>query len=138
MRIAHSDVYTNERLHRFGLINNPKCVSCDEPSENLNHRLIDCWSARETWQLLERAISQMGLDPLENITLEGIMGINYDPHDFKLALTLRAELISRLMSRGDKTYHPRALVRTCLKTILIVEKLTVVQKSAINEALSSI
>ena len=80
----------------------------------------------------------MGLDPLENITLEGIMGINYDPHDFKLALTLRAELISRLMSRGDKTYHPRALVRTCLKTILIVEKLTVVQKSAINEALSSI
>ena len=42
LRIAHGDVYSNERLYRFGLINDPKCNNCNEVAESINHRIIDC------------------------------------------------------------------------------------------------
>ena len=122
MRTAHGDVYTNDKLFRFGLINDPKCNNCQEPLELLTHRLIDCPNAQETWAYLENYIDQIGLDPLSELTMENILGAGNETFS-KVAFTMRAELVSRLMTKGGKAYHPLELVRASLKTILNVERL---------------
>ena len=110
MRIAHNDVYTNERLFRFGLIEDPKCCNCDEVIENLRHRLTECRLAAESWRLLERVIDKLGMQPLVETNLESILGAGGELHT-KLSVTLRAELVTRLMTKGSQTYHPNVLVK---------------------------
>ena len=131
MRVAHGDVYTNDRLFRFGLINDPKCNNCTEPIEARNHRLIDCPKAKEAWEYLEYYIDQLGLDPLREITVENILGAG-DETFSKLALTLRAELVSRLMTKGS-IYNPLEIVKASLKTINKVEKLSKEQTEKLTD-----
>ena len=132
MRVAHGDVYTNDRLFRFGLINDPKCNNCTEPIEARNHRLIDCPKAKEAWEYLEYYIDQLGLDPLSEITVENILGAG-DETFSKLALTLRAELVSRLMTKGSSIYNPLEIVKASLKTINKVEKLSKEQTEKLTD-----
>ena len=122
LRIAHGDVCSNDRLFRLGLINDPKCLNCDAQSEDISHKLIGCDKAKEAWQILESYIEQLGMRPLENITLENVIGTQVESTT-TLALTLRSELLTRLISFSGKTYHPRSTVTACIKTILTVEKM---------------
>lgn len=71
----------------------------------------------------------MGMEPLVAVDLEGIIGISGNQH--KLAQTLRAELVTKLMSMGSRSYDPQSLVRACLRTVSIVENLTESQRTAI-------
>jgi hypothetical protein len=41
LRVLHGDVYTNERLYRFGLTDSPNCDRCQE-LDTLEHRLKNC------------------------------------------------------------------------------------------------
>ena len=41
LRCLHGDIYTNERLHRFGLNDNPNCTFCNH-LDTLDHRLNEC------------------------------------------------------------------------------------------------
>ena len=50
----------------------------------------------------------------------------------KLALTLRAELVSRLISTGGRKYNPTAMVKASLQTILAVEKMSPVDKGRLD------
>ena len=50
----------------------------------------------------------------------------------RLALTLRAELASRLTFRGNQRYCPAGLAKASLKTILISEQLTAEQQRQIK------
>ena len=137
LRIAHGDVYTNERLARFGLIDNPKCNNCDQPIENLMHRIIECPKATTAWRLLESKISEVGLQSLTQLTIENVLGAGQTENPRKTALTLRAELASRLMTRGGSTYCPIALVRACIKTIYTVENLDPETKNKLKEILNT-
>ena len=134
MRIAHGDVYTNARLFRFGLIEDPKCVNCDAANEDLHHRLIGCRNATKAWQTLEGYIDKMNLPTLANVNIESLLGAN--GQQGKLELTLRAELVSRLMARGGKVYCPVATVRASIKTILMVEKLDAIKKELLQSVLN--
>ena len=129
MRVAHGDVYTNARLVRFGLSNEPNCANCAADNEDLQHRLIGCRLATQTWELIERKIDAMGLQTLTEITLEGVLGAS--DLTSKLSLTIRAEVISRILSKAGQPYCPQGLVTASLKTILTVEKLTQEQKESL-------
>ena len=137
LRIAHGDVYTNARLFRFGLIDNPKCANCEEASESLNHRFLECRAASTAWQILEGYIEQMAIPALNSISLERLLGVEtQDRHEQKLALTLRTELATRLMTRGGKTYCPTVLAKASVRTILMVEKLSNEQKQLLTTVLN--
>ena len=133
MRVAHGDVYTNVRLVRFGLSNEPNCANCEALNEDLHHRLIGCRLATQTWELIERKIDAMGLQTLTEITLEGVLGAS--ELTSKLSLTIRAEVISRILSKAGQPYCPQGLVTASLKTILTVEKLTQEQKESLQLAI---
>ena len=58
LRVAHGDIYTKDKLHRFGLIDSNKCPRCDS-QVTLEHKFITCEYAARIWQVvgtLERKI----------------------------------------------------------------------------------
>ncbi|KAK6165441.1 hypothetical protein SNE40_022368 [Patella caerulea] len=52
-RIVHNIIWTNEKLHNIGKINNPHCKFCDKDSiENLEHMILDCKSVKNLHELI--------------------------------------------------------------------------------------
>ena len=49
LRIAHGEVYTKEKLHRFGLSDSPNCPRCGL-LEDLEHKLITCHYVKLIWR----------------------------------------------------------------------------------------
>ena len=137
LRIAHGDVYTNERQFRFGLSNDPKCANCDAPSENLKHRLVECPKAKEAWEIMERILVDLGYEGI-GLTLEGVIGAGDESRTPKLALTLRSELTSRLMAKGGDNYCPKVMVEASLRSILTVEKLSAARATELRSQLDSL
>ena len=121
LRIAHGDVYTNDRLHRFGLVDNPACLHCNHPIENLIHRIIECPTAEMAWRHLNQRLSDLGLTPLRNINLENIMGAGDNLSKIELAIV--SELALRLASGNVNATCPLTLVRNTLRTVAIGEKM---------------
>ena len=120
LRVAHGDVYSNERLHRFGLRDDPKCSNCNEPSESRMHRIVECPTARRAWELLEEMKLRLGLKPLTDISLESILGAKDKLS--KLELALQAELLLKIISNSEK-YTPERLVKSSLQVISYCERL---------------
>ena len=134
LRVAHGDVYTNDRLFRFGLSNDPKCLSCGNSDDSLQHRIVECSLANEAWLKLEEQIDYIGLQPMQAITLENILGAGQDVT--KLELTIRTELLSRLITKGNSHYSPLATVKASLNTIRIVEKLDTCIRDKLSEVIN--
>ena len=132
LRIIHGDVFSNSRLFRFGLLNDPKCINCPEPIESIAHRLKDCPKAEESWRLLGEAKLRLNLSPLTDGSIESLLGIK-DNLD-KLELALNAELLLKLSTRSE-VYCPKALVKSVLKFISYAEKLGTEMKTKFDNLL---
>lgn len=56
-------VWTSDRLARRGLPHQERCPFCDQDVETINHLLIRCVFARETWDAVCQAIGIIGEAP---------------------------------------------------------------------------
>ena len=115
MRVAHGDIYSNERLFRFGLIDNPKCSNCNEAVESRKHRLLECPKATIAWTELNAAKVSLGLNPLSELSIENILGTK--DNQSKLELALSAELLHRLAAFGNNDYCQNLMVKMVIRTI---------------------
>ena len=120
LRVAHGDVFSNARLHKFGLRDSAGCSNCDERVESIQHRLFDCPKARETWIKFNEAKNSLELTVVNLLTLENILGAG-ERLD-KLDLALQAELLLRLSSKGEG-YHPEQVVRSAVSLVFNSERL---------------
>ena len=133
LRIAHGDVYTNNRLFRFGLIESPKCAHCDSATEDLEHRLITCPTAASAWHQMNRKLQDLNLSPIEEIKLETILGAGEALN--KLEQTLVAELALKLAAGNINKLSPLNMVNSSLKVIAIGERLpTEVRRSLLEQS----
>ena len=128
--MAHGDIFSNERLARFGLRPDPSCPNCNEPLETIRHKIIDCRSATEAWQELERVKITLGLDTLSDLSMENLLGAKDRLN--KIELTLQAELVHRLTST-DAKFNPKELVKRIVKFIGYSERLSPEQKERFNK-----
>ena len=115
LRLAHGDIFSNSRLFKFGLLEDPKCNNCDQDNETVIHRFIECPKAIAAWAKLDEAKIKLNLSPLTDLTIENLVGAG-DRLD-KLELTLNAELLHRLAASGGKEYCPIQVVKMAIKTI---------------------
>ena len=122
LRIAHGEIYSNSRLFRFGLITSPGCENCDCDLETIEHKIVECQAAKESWKALHQVKVKLGLQAGQ-ISLEEVMGTRIAKKD-KLSLVLNAELLQVIISQGGKRYDPKTLVNRVLRTIAINEPLT--------------
>ena len=121
LRVAHGDVYSNERLCRFRLIDEPHCKNCAEPYESLNHRIIECPKAYQAWLGLNEAKIILGLKPLIDLSTESLLGAKEKLS--RLELALNAELLHKLTTYGGREYNPNEIVKSVIRIIGRCEKL---------------
>ena len=137
LRVAHGEIYTKERLNRFGLTNDPLCPRC-QAIETLQHKFIECSYVRKIWDIVinyteHLTIDNLRLEPLSKIILGSHLNSNSS------LLTINAEIIQRILSlRDDANYllHPKIIVKQTLLHLLRREKRTQIKtdlESIINE-----
>jgi hypothetical protein len=120
LRVAHGEIYSNERLFRFGLIPTPDCNNCQEPVESISHKLIDCPAAKKVWKKIKELKSILNLEMVHPVTIEEALGCNIRD---KTSLAINAETITRILGQGGKKYSPEILTTTIVKTISLFEPL---------------
>ena len=115
LRFVHGDIYSKERLFRFGLSDAPECEHCDN-IETINHRIFECIYARNLWQEVKALTNS-----------QQVVDLNYVTGAFnecsKVELTIHAELILRL-TRNLQTaqLNPTAYVRNLVKSLAKKER----------------
>ena len=116
----HGDIFSNSRLLKFGLRNSASCANCGEQLETIQHRLIECPTARTSWETLERTKQRLNLNALTDLTIENLVGAKDDVS--KLELALQAELILKLSSKSEG-YNPEQIVRAAVLLVCNSEAL---------------
>ena len=119
LRLAHGDIYSNSRLHKFGLLESPRCNNCDSTLETIEHKVLDCPKAAECWNKLRDIKEELELTDGGSASVAAILGA-CDGYS-KLSLALNCELIQRIVSQGGKTYFPSVIITTVVRTILLNE-----------------
>lgn len=94
LRFIHGDIYTNEKLFRFGMRESPNCNHC-EGVDTLDHRLLNC----EYWNELVRNITGItarltSSDITNNEPIQLALGA-YTSTSIT-ALTIHAELLAMI------------------------------------------
>ena len=120
LRVAHGDVFSNGRLHRFGLRDSSNCSNCPEANESPTHRILDCPKARRAWEILAERKIRLGLNQLTELNIDNLLGAKDRLN--KIELALHAELLLRLISASDG-YDPERLVNSSIKVIGYSERL---------------
>ena len=122
--MVHGDVYTQSKLHRFGLADTDKCPRCDE-IEDLKHKVLECQYTKKIWRCAYKYLEK----------LQGLPGQNLNQDHLKTALaanlssnlasmTYSAELLQTILYlKPDQLYliHPKVIALRALKNIGIKE-----------------
>ena len=140
LRVAHGDIYTKDKLFRFGLAASDTCPRCDRP-ETLEHKFVDCTYIKRI---------RLAIEPIARKIL-GTNQANLDKKAIALGtftnsniayLTLSAEILQRISYlKDDQTYliHPKAFVANAIKSLIKKEKDSVLKEvycSALNETVT--
>ena len=123
LRAAHGEIYTKEKLHRFGLIDSRTCPRCDEV-ETLQHKLIECNYVSRIWNLVLRLTSDLRTINLPDedkreLIIGAVKGTTPE------LITIHAEVINRILYLKDSQNYllrPKIFVRLVLEHIAKREK----------------
>ena len=122
LKALHGDIYTKDKLHRFGLTDSDACPRCDE-KEDLKHKIFECDYARRIWDqaipFLERlnTVNDPREDRIKIITATA-NGTSIE------SMTLTAEIIQSILQLKQEQNHlllPKYLVLRAIKNLSIKE-----------------
>ena len=113
LRCLHGDVYSRERMVRFGMMEDNRCPRCDEV-ETTQHMLCDCTYVKSIWFEIYK------LTNIKADSLNEILGLH--PFHDKVTLTIHAETLRRLLAIERPITDPRALVKSIISSLYILEK----------------
>jgi hypothetical protein len=115
LRVAHGDVYANERCHRFRMTDDPNCPDCGQ-LETVKHKLLECRTKQAIWKaVFEKTCT---LDPSidsTTVTLEAALCATASCN--QTALTIHAEIIILMLSNRNVVTEPSNLVERIIRTL---------------------
>lgn len=122
LRTAHGDIYTKEKLYRFGLIDSPLCPRCGQV-ETLEHKIFECPYSSRIWQYAFNITNQLRPITSNNESIEQmVLGATLSTHP--LVLSVHAEIINRILYLKEDNFllRPKIIVEQSIKYILAREK----------------
>ena len=122
LRVAHGDIYTKEKLNRFGMVDDPSCPRCGE-IETLRHKFLECDYVKRIWKVaLEHCRAVTTIDPTTVDQTEAVLGSYLEASTS--IITLNAEILQRINSMRDEDYliHPKFFVKSALGLVIRREK----------------
>ena len=135
LRVAHGDIYTKEKLNRFGLSDSNECPRCGQ-IETLRHKFIECPYVDQIWQHLLRLTNNLtNTNQLSEDRTKACLGALIEGN--KDVLTINAEILTRILYlKSDQNFllHPKKIIELALKLILRREQKTEI-KSSIEDLL---
>ena len=123
LRVSHGDIYSKERLTRFGLTDSPLCPRCGD-IETTSHKLIECNYVARIWDSALQITNKLKVINPNNVDrVQAIMGatMNTDP----LILSIHAELLLRILRiKEDANYliRPKVMVKLAIELVARNEK----------------
>jgi hypothetical protein len=118
LRLICGDIFCNERLHRFKLVESNKCIRCNMV-ETPEHLLIDCEVARNMWLTLRYILSDIGID--FEVTLENVLNLGNHYMDPSI-MSIVAQLNSINISCERPRDIPHNRITGVIKSLLEYEK----------------
>ena len=122
LRTLHGEIYTKEKLFRFGLVQDPNCENCNQV-ETLLHKVQDCARVRAIWELALEATDKLRLaltdNPNEELT-QRILGACLDSN--QTLVTIHAEILTRILMARTALPPPNIFLQSVLLTTLSREK----------------
>ena len=124
MRIAHGDIYTKDKLFRYGMEPSNECPRCNQ-TEDLTHKFISCSYTKKIWEQVRKIDRRLISDQptIDTITDRNVLGAFTNSN--KAFLTLTAEILVKILGfRDEDNYllHPKHLVRNSIRALSIKEK----------------
>ena len=125
LKMAHGDIYSNEKLARFGLINTPECSKCGE-LEDFQHKIFKCPYAAKLWGETFALTDTLKNSPLavnEDIIENKILGASIDTNP--MILSIHAEVASRLLYNNKESslpVNPRVIIRQAIDYVMRGER----------------
>ena len=122
MKIAHGDIYTREKLLRFGMTDTDSCPRC-QATEGLKHKFVDCDYIQRIWRCSIPYLVKLSshIDPLTD-PLRLALGANRETT--MASLTLNAEILDSIIKlKPDTNYviRPSVLVKAAIKNLSVKE-----------------
>ena len=120
LRLAHGELYSKERLHRYRLVDSPDCPRCDQ-IESLTHKYFECPYVKEIWKktFLITDKSRQHFDPNESIKNKALGQVT-NPN--RTLLTIHAEIISRIRRLKETEANlltlPKLFVKNSIEWVL--------------------
>ena len=117
LKCVHGEVYTKEKLHRFGLIDSNQCPRCNQ-IDTLRHKIFECVYTKKIWEEFfkyDDKLTGTNLinEPIENKVFGALRQANIQ------YMTLAAEIIQRILYlKDDQNFliRPINLVQQSIKT----------------------
>ena len=116
LRFMHGELYSKERLHRYGLTQSPNCQRCNQV-ETLKHKYLECPYIKEIWRrtlaLTDRLRNGAPNEPL----IDRVMAC---PEPNRTILTIHAEMLLEIRRLKDDARHltlPKILLRKALERL---------------------
>ena len=121
LRLINGDIFTKEKLHKKGMIDDDTCEKCQN-KETTKHLLHQCWYSGRIWTRL--AMIYKSMDRRYR---------NYDHHTLEFALgtssqlskprrILHLEIIRQLTQKDRPTALPSTIIRMAVQNLFICEK----------------
>ena len=136
LRVIHGEIYTKEKMHRFGMIPSPFCPRCGE-IENLEHKFVSCQYVKLIWieivKLTNKLRPTIGGDEVRRlIDKKDILGIT---NPTPTVLAIHAEMMQRILALKDDLnflIRPKVLARLVVTNIKVLEKNNVIKEDLEN------
>lgn len=120
LRLIHGDIFTKEKLHQKGIIDDPTCDKCNQ-TETTKHLLHQCWYSGRIWSRIKKLYENTDNRPtIYNIdtdfALANCQGTN------KPKLLLHLEILRLLTQKNRPTALPRTIIKTAIDYLLVCER----------------
>ena len=122
LRVAHGDIYTNEKLFRFGMQPSPLCPRCQDV-DTLQHKFLECDYIKRIWAEANKHTRAIVTSNPANVnSAEAALGAFKDANT--ALLTINAEILLRISWLKPNNYlvHPKFIVKSAIATIIKNEK----------------
>ena len=120
LKIVHGDIYTNDKLFRYGMSDTNICPRCDLV-EDLNHKFIECAYVRKIWEAAKPWLAKLGTDITAN---EHRIATAATQDSTIESLTLTAEVLKIICYlKPDQSYlvHPKQVIHRALINLKMKE-----------------
>ena len=120
LRVAHGEIYSRERLHRFRLTESPNCPNCDL-IETTQHKIYDCAYTQRIWAETFKHTNKFLVDPNSNqdISQKVIGACEYSDI---IALAIHSEILQRIRHSSTFLLRPKTLVTNAIRYLRSKEK----------------